>query len=482
MVYRNPRTVLATALAAALLAPAATANSALVPNGAQLTRGNTANGQGLVGISHNPASGAFAQAVRPARVGGGSASLQAGVEYGDVEELFDMIDELSNDLTSSTGSGDGSTDDGAPSTPIDVDNPRLDALMDYVNENAARVGAALALIAAEGYVNAHTQFDLPLLFATEVWGGTITGNFSSQLRTKAIGVADEINFDRDLALSELEAAYNLTSSSPLTTFDLSGGLTLTVDPANQTASFQFDNDSTLVSRTASYNEFAVGYSTELRQSEHSALYVGATPKLVYVGLSQIGFRFGDITDSEDVWDDVRDADREYDNAFSLDLGAIWRWRGWHVGLTGSNLTEPEFNFPTFDTSGLTDPQLIAYLQGLNSVKLDAQWNVEAGWLSDDRNWAVNLAYDTDDASDIMNDRHQWAVMSVSYWSDTWWLPGIRAGYRENLAGTELRYYQLGFSFLRYLNLDIGMSPDSVNIDGDELPRGVMFSLGADFTF
>ncbi len=476
-----PRSLLATALAAALLAPAAMANSALVPNGAQLTRGNTANGQGLVGISHNPASGAFAQAVRTERGGGGSVSLVAGIEYGDVEELFDVIDETSNDVTSS-GSGSSGADSDAPVLPIDPDNPQFDVLMNQIDVNATRLGAVFALIAAEGYANAYSQIDIPVLYETEVWGGTLTSNFSSQLRTKAVGIADPLNFDREAARAELEAAYNLTSSSPVTTFNLTGGLLLTVDPANDSASFQFENDSALVSRTASYSEFALSYSRAFWETEDSALYVGVTPKLIYVGLSQIGFRFGDLTDSEDVWDDVRDADKEYDNDFSIDIGAIWRWHGMHVGVTGSNLLEPEFRFPAFDLSAFTDPATIANLQSLTHVSLGAQWNIEAGWLSEDRNWAVNIAYDSNDANDIMTDRYQWASASVSYWSDTWWLPGIRAGYRENLAGTELRYYQLGFSFLRYINLDIGMSPDSVGIDGEELPRGVMFSLGADFTF
>ena len=61
--------------------------------------------------------------------------------------------------------------------------------------------------------------------------------------------------------------------------------------------------------------------------------------------------------------------------------------------------------------------------------------------------------------------------------NNWWLPNIRAGYRQNLAGTELGYLSVGFTAFKFINFDISSALDTVKIDGTELPQGVMTSIG-----
>ena len=77
----------------------------------------------------------------------------------------------------------------------------------------------------------------------------------------------------------------------------------------------------------------------------------------------------------------------------------------------------------------------------------------------------------------MGDEFQWATFSIGYARDSWWFPGARIGYRENLAGTRLQYLGIGFTAFRYFNFDVSSALDTVKIDGQTLPLGVMLSLG-----
>ena len=77
----------------------------------------------------------------------------------------------------------------------------------------------------------------------------------------------------------------------------------------------------------------------------------------------------------------------------------------------------------------------------------------------------------------MGDQFQWLTVSGGFTTDSWWLPGGRIGYRQNLAGTKLSYVGIGVTAFKFVNLDIASALDTVKIDGTTLPQGVMFSLG-----
>ena len=467
-------------LSMALASVSAYGNASVFYSGPQQTYGGVNHGQGLISINNNPASAAYSHSLGNERQTSGSFSIAAGIEYGDMDDLFDLIDESSASLQPSDGSTAPNND--PPEFNIDIDNPDFSQLVSEMELPIGRLTAALALISTEGYAKAYAQVDLPWIVGSEVWGGTLAFSFTSHLKTSALGVAEPINFDSDVAKAELEAAYQLTSSSPVTTYDLSGGLFVTIDPADRSVSYQFENDSMLLSRSASYNEFAASYGRSITLSDDHALFIGVEPKLIYAGLSQVGLRMGDITDSEDVFDDIRGADKNFDEQFSLDLGAVWRFSTFHIGLAGTNLIEPEFRFPSIDLSEFTDPEIIAFIESKTNVTLKNQWTFEGGWLSENRRWALNGSYDVNSTKDILGDSYQWAAASLGYWGDSWWFPAFRAGYRENMAGTKLRYYSAGMSMFKFVNLDLAFSPDSVDIDGEGLPRGFAISLGTSFTF
>jgi hypothetical protein len=114
--------------------------------------------------------------------------------------------------------------------------------------------------------------------------------------------------------------------------------------------------------------------------------------------------------------------------------------------------------------------------------MERQLTLEGSIFSGSRRWIVNFAYDANEVPDPMGDDYQWASVSGGYLTDSWWLPGIRASYRQNLAGTELAYVGVGVTILKVLNLDVISTLDTVNIDGEELPQGLMARIGFQINF
>ena len=67
--------------------------------------------------------------------------------------------------------------------------------------------------------------------------------------------------------------------------------------------------------------------------------------------------------------------------------------------------------------------------------------------------------------------------SAGFATDSWWLPGARIGYRENLTGTRMKYLGIGVTAFKILNIDISSALHTVRIDGKNLPQGLMGSIG-----
>ena len=111
-----------------------------------------------------------------------------------------------------------------------------------------------------------------------------------------------------------------------------------------------------------------------------------------------------------------------------------------------------------------------------------QLKLEASLFSSDRRWSTHLGLDVDPATDPMGDEFQWLTLSAGLTRDGWWLPGARIGYRQNLAGSELKYISLGVTAFKIVNIDLSSALDTVSIDGTTLPQGLMFSLGFQITW
>ena len=188
-------------------------------------------------------------------------------------------------------------------------------------------------------------------------------------------------------------------------------------------------------------------------------------------------RYGDITDSEELFDTIRNLDYRTDEGFGLDLGMLWVADNYQLGAQVTNINQPTFEFPDVNLDPYTSELIIGFLEADQRYVMDRQLKLEASLFGQDRRWSVNMGLDANAATDPLGDQYQWATLSAGYSMNNWWLPNIRAGYRQNLAGTELGYLSVGFTAFKFINFDLSSALDTVKIDGTTLPQGVMTSIG-----
>lgn len=474
----SPRTL--GALASLLLSVSVSAGDGFTDTGPAATLGGASTGQSLLSNGPNPAAIGFdrSRLKSDVRVLGG-LHVAAGIEYGSVEELFDLYDQLSSAFKESDGGGSGGI---AIGSGIDVNNPDLDALIAQVESEATRVAALLTVVGKEGYANADAASDVPFIINAEVLGGTLGFDINYSGSASAKSVVAALNFDPALAKTQLEAAYNLAPGDPSTTFDLSGGIALTIDPNTGFVVGSFDNDSLMAIRAAKVTALGVTYSYPMTFDNHSTLYLGTRAKYVRMGLARLTPRIGDITDSQQLFEDIRDAKYVNTARFGLDLGALWVGEHVTLGASAKDIFEPTYEFNAIDTSAFSNPALIKVIEDMQTYQQEAQVAVEASLYTTDRTWAVSSTYETNAISDALGEEHQWLGVSAGWHSDNFWLPNVRVGYRSNQTGSKINLYTLGFTFFRYINLDIAAAPKNITIEGTTLPQRLSGSLGFNFVF
>ena len=466
------------------------------PPGTNLTYGHVSQGQRVNSALNNPAAAALLVQRGGNRFNwGGGASITAGIEYGDVQELFDTIDELSKAFAPSDPDGPDDPVDGVvtpenPKEPIDIGQivdtnlPNFDQITDDVKTEVVRRAAILALIATEGYAKAFASVDAPFIFATNESKGAWTFGVNFSGTSKAFGVVDPIDFDAAQYLEDLKNAYDPspTPDDEPRLYDLSGDVNLFIDPSTGDYAINLDNDSAMLSKAARTLEISLGYSWHMQKMAEGDLYLGVEGKLYDLALSRLSFRFGDITDSEEVFDAIRDSDFEYDQNVGLDLGLLWARDRYQLGATLTNVNEPEFKYPGIDLSVYSSRRIIDLLERDRVYTMERQLRLEASYFTENRRWSVNLGLDANAVEDPVGDDFRWLTVSAGYTTKSWWLPGVRFGYRQNLAGTELRHVGFGVTAFQILNVDIASSLDDVRIDGETLPQSVLLSIGVNFDF
>ena len=486
------RLTLAAGVCSLLLTTAATAGPVYQPPGANLTLGDVTHGKRLQSASSNPA----AAAVDRARSGGQPVrgtviSGSAGLEYGNVQNLFDLYNELTQAYAPSdpgTGGGPGQNPDDKPDGGIDLGDildmldPEFREALDAVANEIAIQAGLLLLIREEGYGKAWLSADIPFVFDKQVLGGTWTMGLNWSGSSKAFGITEPIEFDRDFARQAIEDWVNTLPIDRPVEFEISEDIVLTPTPGQNAVFLAITNDSSLVTKSTQTTEISFSYSREASTHESGSLYFGARANIYLKQLSRLSVRFGDITDSEELFDAIRNADFRSDEGLGLDLGVLWVGGNYQLGAQVTNINEPEFRFPDVDLRPYSSITTIEFLQGDAIYTLDRQLKLEASIFTADRRWSAHLGYDVDPVTDPMGDRFQWLTLSGGFTTDSWWIPSVRAGLRQNLAGTELGYVSLGATLFKYVNVDIASALETVRIDGQKLPQGLMGSIGFEISW
>ena len=478
------------AVAGLFLLGTASAGPVYQPPGSNLTFGDVTHGLRVQSASSNPAAAAADRARAQGAPNRGMVfSAAAGLEYGNVQELFDLYDEIAGAYKPSepgTPPGPGQnpdTDNGIDiGRIIDELDPDTRATIEAVGREIVSQAAVLALIASEGYARAWVSADVPVVLNGDLWGGTWTTGVNWSGSSKAFGATVPIEFDVDSALEELERALdgfiNGLVPNPPEEIELSRDVLMNIDPDTRNIIVLLDNDSTLSTKASQTTDLNLGYSRETWSSERGSLFLGAEAKLYLMRLSRFAARFGDITDSEELFDAIDNANFQNDEGVGVDLGALWVGDNYQLGVQWTNINEPEFEYPEIDVSRYRDSAIIRAIQLDQTYRMDSQVKLEGSLFTDNRRWSAHLGFDANAATDQLGDDYQWATLSAAWTRpDSFWLPNVRVGWRQNLAGTELGFVSVGATMFRYINFDISSALDTVKISGTELPQGLMGSIG-----
>ena len=462
------------------------------PPGANLTYGDVTHGQRVTSAMSNPAAAAANLERAGERGSGGMAlSATAGIEYGNVQDLFDKIDELAEAFKPSDPDEDppppGQDPGDKPDDGIDIGDIIDELDPDYVDTAKAiakEVGvraALLALIALDGYAKAFVSGDLPVVIGKELLGGAWTFGVNWSGTSKAYGIADDIEFNEQEALDFLRDTLGNGPLNLPRKVNLPGDTEISIDQFGQVLLY-IDNDSLMLTKAATTAEISAGYSRRVWPTARGSLYLGGEGKLYRMRLSRLDIRLGDITDSDEVFDAIRSGDFRTDNGFGMDIGALWVGNFYQVGATVTNINEPTFLFPAADETSYSDLDIINLLRQDQVYTMERQFRFESSIYTPNRRWNVNMGFDANAVPDPMGDEFQWLSVSAGYATESWWIPGVRVGYRKNLAGTELSYLGAGVTVFKFVNIDVASSLDTVSISGKTLPQGLIASIGFQVNF
>ncbi|MFQ3266593.1 MAG: hypothetical protein ACJAXH_000617 [Colwellia sp.] len=210
--------------------------------------------------------------------------------------------------------------------------------------------------------------------------------------------------------------------------------------------------------------------------------MGIKPTFYRVGLTQASTRIGEVTDTEALFDDIKSADFIYENGFDVDLGLVWAAENYQLGASITSILEHTYDFPDFNKADFTSIRIVNQLNQHSTYIMERQLKVEVGIYTDQRQWSLNAELDANSVADPMRDDYQWLTLTGGYAADSWWLPSARIGFSRNLVGSKLTYINAGITVMKFLNIDVATTLDTVTLDGNEMRRGANLRLGVQFDY
>jgi len=439
----------------------------------------------------NPASAALTiKRKDPHVMTGGAVEVGGGLEYGDLDELFELINEFALEHRPPDDDDDGIEKPPSPENPVrdyiweDLFQkyPELEDRLDIIKDRAVDAAALIALIAAEGYGKAEATTNASFVLNEDLYGGTLLLGMAFKGNAKTVGLFDVIDFNSEQAKEALRTIPHIPETEPVQELDLSGGMTLYYNPANKKFKLSIENDSFLLVKATKISQFSMSYSKQALDLEQGELYWGVKPSLYRVGLTNLNARLGQVTDSEALFQDIKDSNFIYRNGFDFDVGLVWAAPHYQLGASLTNVIERTYKYPELDRTNVSSSEILRKLNFHEEFTMQRQVKLEAGIFTANRDWSLHAELDANPVEDPMRDRYQWFTLTAGYAADSWWLPSARFGMSRNLAGTKLGYLNAGVTFMKFFNLDVATTLDKVHIDGIEVMRGASIRLGVQFDY
>ncbi len=415
---------------------------------------------GIPGVHANPASGYLH--LRPGAKYRSSllSIVNLGIEAGPVDSFIDRIEDLEGcleDVVEETcQDANGNVIRGVGDSSIDLDEAEL--LKDEFDDLLAQIGR-------DAYFIFGAQFQLPstpMLFRAfdGVMGIDISGS----------GAANVSVLDDPLR-------YN----------------PITEDIETRTAAYV---------KTARFLSVALSWSrpVEIPLEQwvpglytRGDFYLGGRVSVLNAALAKVVA----AVDSEDengdtAFDRAEDAYEDAEESttnIALDLGLTWVYKGMSAGLTLRNINAPTFKYGAVGTNcaqvsgrGALQDCLIAAsfadrIDLREEFEMNPQATIEAAVPLGTPEVMLAASWDMNAANSPVGDQYQWLSLGLSYTPDSRLIPGVRLGYRTNQADRGVSSIGLGLTLFGYFNLDVSQSTDTVEVDGDDIPRAASVSLG-----
>jgi len=410
--------------------------------GAMMTLGKTTNPSTILSFTGNPAGGELLLSKGESVRMGYFSSLGIDVETGDVDNFIDEIDELQDALDN----------DNLTLTEANAIKDKFNAILPVMGEDA-KVTVGMGL---------HVPL-MPFAIRSDLLGGVLSFDL------QAAGLFD---------ISFLDAE-------------------VTVDTVNA----DLATDSSLYVKGGSILTGSIGYSREVWEPTlfdmESKLYAGFQTNVYAVSLNKQVLGLENILEGDEVGDAVRD---EFDEntvdttQVGLDFGLLWALPNGQLGVTFSNINEPEFDYGDIgiNCSGVSDQVrqsnclLAQTFSGEIALKetavMNAQTTIEGALYTREKTWLLAGAADLNSTFDLVGRESQYVSASASYFSNSYVIPSLRIGMSQNLVGSELTIVGVGTTLFGMVNLDLSASLDQIEVDGTKVPRQVGFNIGIEEKF
>lgn len=426
--------------------PVLAAGTAGVNTGSSMTMGPSSNIHSIESASNNPAMNSLLVADDQAWRFSYFPSFGFSAEFGDVANFSDDLDELIDIIDDSS-----STDDS-------------------VSEVLERFNSTLVKMGDSGYLKSTVGFGLPLprlVHRSERLGGSIGVSASMQ---------------QQVGVSVLDSA-------------------LSFDEQNGT----FSTATSLYIKSGIEKSVSVSYSkplleiTDERLLGKPKLYGGITAKVVSLALSKQVSPLQQL-DGRDVGAVLKDEYKTNLNEstnIGLDVGLVWDAGKYRVGLTLENLNSPSFDYGDIgtnceereeDTASRSNCEAATlFIQQRGEIKASESHKMHArtrvdGLYHFNKQWFGTASLDLAKYNDIVGFENQWFHFATAYQFKNNFVPSLRAGFQQNLAGEKLASVTLGMSLLKYFSLDMEYGLDSTSIDGTSAPRRFGIALGVEERF
>ena len=394
--------------------------------------------------------------------GGGSVSLQ---DYNGVNYRLpdDSSAALNAAIAQAEADATAATDEFVVDKVAEV-KAEIEDLIDQTNSLLDEVGETT-------FVKFSTSIQapfLPLIYKTRR-RGVFMIDASASIVGRASILAD------NLTVTGLDDLDSITSVEDLAAFDIDG--------------LDYSSDMSVYMKRASDYHFSIGYSEMVSRTENSAVIYGGRLNFHKLSLDRKLTVLTEDGDSSVSYGDYFLSRDVVEENIGLDLGVILASKYYQMGATISNINEPEFDYiPLGDCAGLSGTDLNTcnaairladkgYLSLKESYKMKAQMTLDFALKSKDQAFSLATSFDANSIKDPLGDKYQWATASISFFSPTALFPGIRAGYRKNMVGSELSYITAGVTIGRRLDIDIAYAAEN-----DQGASGTYFSIGYGFMF